>query len=114
VIAVTAVTLDGRVYRRAVQGPHIDLAAPGVDVWSAASVSGARWHTGTSFAAPFVTAAVAALLHGQPDLASADVLSILAGSAEDLGEPGRDPMFGHGLVSMPLDCSTEVNSSDMP
>lgn len=114
VIAVTAVTLDGRVYRRAVQGPHIDLAAPGVDVWSAASVSGARWHTGTSFAAPFVTAAVAALLHGQPDLASADVLGILAGSAEDLGEPGRDPMFGHGLVSMPLDCSVEVDQSDMP
>jgi len=25
----------------------------------------------------------------------------LAGSARDLGEPGRDPVFGHGFVSAP-------------
>lgn len=105
VIAVTAVGLDSRVYRRAVQGTHIDLAAPGVDVWSAASVSGARWHTGTSFAAPFVTAAAATLLQAQPDLTPTEVLQALVGEASDLGEPGRDNVYGHGLIATPHDCA---------
>ncbi len=61
VIAVTAIDRAKRAYRRAGRGEHIDLAAPGVDVWTAASVPGARAKTGTSFATPFVTAAVALL-----------------------------------------------------
>lgn len=109
VIAVTAVTLDGRVYRRAVQGAHIDLAAPGVEVWSAASVSGARWHTGTSFAAPFVTAAAAAVLQNQPELTPAGVLEALTESASDLGDPGPDQIFGHGLVAMPVGCGDALD-----
>jgi len=59
VIAATAVDADLRIYRRAVRGEHVDFAAPGVEVWTAASLRGARPQTGTSFAAPFVTAAVA-------------------------------------------------------
>lgn len=105
VIAVTAVNLDGRIYRRAVQGTHIDLAAPGVDVWSAASVSGARWHTGTSFAAPFVTAAVGALLQSRPNLTPTEVLQALVDEASDLGEPGHDDVFGHGVVAAPSICA---------
>ena len=99
VIAVTAVTLGSRVYRRAVQGPHIDLAAPGVDVWSAASVSGARWHTGTSFAAPFVTAAAAVLRQGEPDMTPDQIRTALAADARDLGTEGRDDVYGYGLVA---------------
>lgn len=105
VIAVTAVDRGGRIYRRAGQGAHIDLAAPGVEVWAAASVSGGRSKTGTSFAAPFVTAAVARLLQSRPDLAPADVAAWLAREAQDLGEPGQDPVFGHGLLRFPApDC----------
>ena len=42
VIAVTAVDRMKRPYRRAGRGEHIDLSAPGVDIWTAASISGAR------------------------------------------------------------------------
>jgi len=99
VIAVTAVDATGQVYRRAPQGEFVELAAPGVEVWTAASVSGAKPKTGTSFAVPFATAA-AALLRGQaPEVTAADVRASLARAAADLGEPGRDPVFGHGLVS---------------
>lgn len=98
VIGVTAVDRSGTVYRRAGRGPHVDLAAPGVEVWTAASVRGARPKTGTSFAAPFVTAAAAALRASDPALTREEVAAALTGAARDLGEAGYDEVYGHGLV----------------
>jgi len=100
VIAVTAVDRAKRPYRRAGRGAHIDLAAPGIDIWTAASVSGGRTKTGTSFAAPFVTAAVSLLKSGRPQATPEEILAALASSAEDLGDVGRDPIFGFGLVNV--------------
>ncbi|MBK1870292.1 S8 family serine peptidase [Aestuariivirga sp. YIM B02566] len=99
VVAVTAVDRQKRAYRRAVRGPHIDLAAPGVDVWIAASVQGTRPRTGTSFAAPFVTAAIALARKNDPEARMEDILSRLTTTAEDLGAPGRDDTFGWGLLN---------------
>ena len=104
VIAVTAVDRRGQVYRRANRGAHIDIAAPGVDVWTAASVSGARTKTGTSYAAPFVTAAVAMMLQRQPELTPAEVRDRVVADARDLGDAGRDHVFGQGLLTPPQDC----------
>ena len=104
VIAVTAVDKAGRPYRRAVRGDHIDIAAPGVGVWTAASVSGARQKTGTSFAAPFVTAAAAALLSAKPGLSPAAVEAELMRSAEDMGKPGKDAVYGWGLLNARMLC----------
>ncbi|HWD13376.1 S8 family serine peptidase [Pseudochrobactrum sp. sp1633] len=106
VIAVTAVDRDGKPYRRAVRGAHIDLAAPGVGVWTAASVSGARQKTGTSFAAPFVTAAAARLKAEKPDLDNQQIAEELAGKAKDLGKPGHDPVFGWGLINAQALCAS--------
>lgn len=63
-LAVTAVDRDGAVYRRAIRGRHVDIAAPGVDILVP---TGGRVtvSSGTSMAAPFVTGIVAA----DPDLA---------------------------------------------
>lgn len=97
VIAVTAVDVDGRLYDQASRGDYVDLAAPGVRVRSPAA-SGSGFETGTSFAAPFVTAIVAAeLAAGAPDDATA-LHALLAKTSRDLGLPGRDPEFGWGLV----------------
>lgn len=105
VIAVTAVDRRGQVYRRANRGEHIDIAAPGVDVWTAASISGARTKTGTSYAAPFVTAAVAMMLQRQPDLTPAQVRERIVRNARDLGDAGRDHVFGQGLLTPPQGCA---------
>jgi len=107
VIAVTAIDRERNIYRRAVQGPHIDLAAPGVSVWTAASVSGARPKTGTSFAVPFVTAAAGLLRLSDPSLDARGVAQALRVRAADLGEPGPDPVFGAGLVPA-VDASCRV------
>ena len=61
---------------------------------------GAGWvfSIGTSMAAPKV-AGVAALIYAQnPGIKPAQVEAVLMQTAEDLGEPGFDPMFGHGVV----------------
>ena len=105
VIAVTAVDRVKRPYRRAGRGEHIDIAAPGVEVWTAASVSGARPKTGTSFAAPFVTAAAALIKSANGDASAADIRDALGKSAEDLGDPGKDPVFGWGLLNARAACA---------
>lgn len=109
VIAVTAVDRTGAIYRRAITGPHVDLAAPGVEVWTAASVNGARWKTGTSFAVPFVTAAAALLRTAQPELAANEVAETMRVSARNLGPPGRDDTYGAGLVQLEPFCRNGQN-----
>jgi serine protease len=56
-------------------------------------------YNGTSMASPHVTGVVALLLSKKPWLKPADVRSILRASANDLGAPGWDPLFGHGRVN---------------
>lgn len=97
VIAVTAIDADRRLYRNAVRGPHVDVAAPGVDVL-VGSGQNARFVTGTSIATPFVTARLAA----DPSLAGTRSIPIvrrqLAVTSAELGPRGRDTMFGYGLA----------------
>ena len=104
VIAVTAVDRDRVVYRRAIRGEHVDLAAPGVAVWTAASISGARWKTGTSYAVPFVTAAAAILREARPALTAPEIGPELARLATDIGDPGPDRIYGAGLLGLGTLC----------
>jgi hypothetical protein len=54
--------------------------------------------TGTSFAAPVVAARLAERM-AKPDPAIARTLiADLEKKARDLGPPGRDGIFGHGLI----------------
>lgn len=99
VIAVTAVDRRGEVYRRAGRGAHIDFAAPGVAV-SAASGRGIQGRTGTSFATPFVAAAAVLAIARNPELKGEGVVAALAEATRDLGEPGRDNIFGHGIPQL--------------
>lgn len=103
VIAVTAVDRQLQLYRRAAQGSHIDIAAPGVGVWTAASVRGSRQRTGTSFAAPFVAAA-AALAKSSGSGSPQDVERQLTTAAVDLGDPGKDDAYGWGLLDASRIC----------
>jgi subtilisin family serine protease len=54
---------------------------------------------GASMSAPHV-AGVAALMRAlRPDLRADEVVALLASTATDLGTPGRDPVYGDGLVN---------------
>ena len=104
VIAVTGVDADLRVYRWANRGRHVSFAAPGVDVWTIDRRDGGEYRDGTSFAAPFVTALAADLLSQRTDLASDDIVEELKLRARDLGDPGKDPIYGWGLIQGPPRC----------
>lgn len=108
VLAVTAVDSRLRAFRQGASGAHVAFAAPGVRLWTAASVSGGRQRSGTSYAAPFVAAAVAAARAADPEAGVDEIVARLAEEAIDLGAPGRDPVFGHGLVDASAVCGPEA------
>lgn len=96
VIAVTAVDAAFRRYRAANFGAHIEFAAPGVDLYVAEG-QGGNYASGTSYAAPIVTA-LAARLGAGGGLSVAALRDRLRSSAVDLGPSGFDSEFGWGLV----------------
>jgi subtilisin family serine protease len=100
VIAVTAVDQQRKVYRRATQGAYVDLAAPGVNVWTASVRGSGALRTGTSYAVPFVSAAAGLLLASEPQLDLKTVQARLGAHSHDLGKPGWDPTYGFGLIQM--------------
>src|SRR5690606_25228227 len=55
-------------------------------------------YQGTSMAAPHVTGIVALMLAQNPALTAADIRNRLSTYAIDLGTPGRDNVYGHGLI----------------
>jgi hypothetical protein len=102
VVGVTGVNPNRRVLPEAGQGPQVMWAAPGADMAVARSGGGYGIARGTSFAAPLVAGLLAAALR-EPDAARAAVaVEQLAASAVDLGTPGRDPVYGRGLVAEDL------------
>lgn len=97
VVAVTAVDSSGQVFRLANRGAYLDLSAPGVGMLHARAGGGYAASSGTSFAVPFAATAAARLRYLQP---GDDVLQLLLHSAEDLGPPGRDEIYGYGLLRL--------------
>lgn len=95
VMAVTAVDGRSQVFRLANRGSYLDLAAPGVGLLHARSGGGYATSSGTSFAVPFAATMAARLRYLSP---ASDIRSILTQSAEDLGPPGFDEIYGYGLL----------------
>ncbi|WP_439101054.1 S8 family serine peptidase [Congregibacter sp.] len=96
VVAVTAVDAARKVFRLANRGDYLALSAPGVNVRHAQSGGGYVASSGTSFAVPFAVTAAARLSQLRP---REDVVATLLGSAADLGPPGRDSIYGYGLLT---------------
>ena len=104
-IAVTAVDADLRPYQQSPEARYLDIAAPGVDVFVPQGEG--RYISGTSVAAPFVTAVIAADPSASR-LGSAEALRAwLRSGARDLGAPGEDNVFGAGLVQAGTACHSE-------
>ncbi len=113
VIAVTAVGKNKQNYRHANRGDYVDVSAPGVDVWAALPGAKQGYRTGTSFAAPFVTGLLAAMPAARKNIATKrDVLSRV--TFQDLGEPGRDPVYGEGLPLAPKTCNEIGGIASLP
>jgi subtilisin len=87
-------------------GEELELAAPGVDVLSTTAGGSHDFLSGTSQAAPHVTGVSALyILSNTEDLSGdglinhKDVRLMLQMEASDLGDDGKDEVYGYGLVN---------------
>ena len=120
VISVSAVDPNREKAIYSNSGPYVDVAAPGGsacgcptgDVWStwADESTGAfdyQFLNGTSMASPHVAGVIALMKSVNAALTPQDIDDLLMGShpllpgvqiTSDLGVPGRDDVFGSGLI----------------
>ena len=137
-ICVTATDRQRRLAPYSDHGPEVDVAAPGGDASVDSDHDGQPdgilqqtfadlsspfplltgfdfvYLQGTSMATPHVTGAVAMLLSNglNADNNTEAVRAILEQSCVDLGDPGRDPMFGYGLLQ--VDRALDVLAAGVP
>ncbi len=102
VVAVTGVDRQGNHAAISVTGPEAVIAAPAVDIFSTdirtGDNSGYSIGNGTSGAAAIVSGVVALIRSKFPKLSAAEVVHRLTATADDRGSPGRDPVYGYGIV----------------
>jgi Subtilase family len=97
-VAVTAIDRTGLVYLNANRGNYIEISAIGVGIGAEAPDGTMRPHSGTSFAAPFVSAYLARCMKGIAPQSRLACIRQMETRARDLGVPGRDPVYGYGLL----------------
>src|SRR5438445_5793688 len=81
-------------------GNNIDLAAPGVNIYTTTRGGGYGLGTGTSFAAPLVAGAAGLVISANPGLNAQQVQDILKQNADDLGTAGWDASYGAGRLNV--------------
>ena len=106
VIAVTATDESDLPGYNSPLGSALELAAPGVDIYSTVARGNYATLSGTSQATACVSGAAALYirslmtdLNGDWLVDNEDVRQMLQLTALDLGDPGRDEVYGFGLVS---------------
>lgn len=97
VLAVTAVDEQESVFGRANRGAYIDVAAPGVNIFTTSPAGTFDLATGTSMATAHVTGLIALLLSMNKQGVTPHLLEQ---TAIDLGLQGRDNDYGYGLVNV--------------
>jgi subtilisin family serine protease len=87
-------------------GPFVDLAAPASQILVAdphdpvGLPSGYGLDSGTSYAAPLAAGAAALAWSIAPDLTAEEVWDLVRTTAVDLGDPGRDEVYGYGRIDI--------------
>lgn len=76
------------------------LFAPGTNIRSTLDGGGYGVGSGTSFAAPHVSGAAAVVKAAFPGVSGEDVVDRLLLTAQDLGDPGVDTIYGRGLLDL--------------
>jgi len=99
IVSVSATDAADNLASFSSQGAYVDLAAPGVGLYTTTWGGGYSAPSGTSVASPVVAGVAALLWSVNPGLSPAQVESILKASSVDLGAPGADPAFGAGRVN---------------
>ncbi|MBU7037848.1 MAG: S8 family peptidase [Theionarchaea archaeon] len=98
VMAISATDSSDNIASWSNYGAEIELAAPGVSIYSTYEDGGYTTMSGTSMACPHVSGVAALILGAHPTYSNQQVRQTLWNTAEDLGTPGWDIYYGYGLV----------------
>lgn len=79
-------------------GNFVDLAAPGLNIWTTTLSGGYQQWWGTSLSSPIVAATAGLMLAANPAIGPVDTEKLLFASAKDLGTAGWDMYYGYGRV----------------
>lgn len=102
-ITVAAVNSSDERPRFSGVGTAVDIAAPGVSIYSTTlGTNGYASWSGTSMATPMITGTIALMKSADSTLSVSEIESSLFGTATDLGDPGKDSDFGYGRVNTDL------------
>ena len=110
VLGVGATASDDTIASFSTRGPQVAITAPGLRMVSTTPrgntflsgrgvTSGYAPLSGTSQASAFVAGVAALVWSAEPALTAAQVYARLVSTADDLGDPGRDDVFGAGRVN---------------
>ena len=99
VIAVSALGQDGNIWLNANTGRYIDVCAPGEKILSTGLNDSYVLSGGTSASAAIVSTLAAMLVSEYPNIPNLFIRQLIAQTAEDLGQKGRDPIYGNGKIN---------------
>jgi subtilisin family serine protease len=95
-------------------GPEVDVAAPGVDVFSTHLGGGYATGEGTSFSTAFVSGMVALLLSQDSSRSDDDIRALLRISSDDLPDGSAPNWDGWGRLDMGKALNTQVYRTVVP
>ena len=99
VLAVGATDSNDDIASFSEHHPYVDVAAPGVAIYSTYRRGSYGLLSGTSVATPHVSGLAALLWAADPNLTREDLVERIVESAEDLGAPGKDDYYGWGRIN---------------
>jgi type VII secretion-associated serine protease mycosin len=108
VVAVAGVDQRGDHADVSLTGPQVVLSAPAVNVMRPGLAHGYAVGTGTSDATAIVAGAAALVRAKYPNLSATEVVHRLTATAIDKGPPGRDDVYGYGIVNLVGALTAEV------
>jgi subtilisin family serine protease len=81
------------------QGISIGVAAPAEDLAGGMPAGGYADWAGTSGATPIVSGVAALIRSKWPEMSASQVINRIVSTAKDAGEPGKDPLYGFGVLN---------------
>ena len=126
IISVSATDSADNLASFSSQGNYVDVAAPGVGIYTTTTGGGYGAPSGTSFSSPLAAGVVALMMSVNPGLKPSQVESLLEANADNFGLPGYDTAYGNGRInayravaaaatgSPPPDTTAPVTNIDAP
>ena len=99
VISVSAVNEDETIWVNSNYNDQVDISAPGTLIVTTAMNNGYATASGTSLAAPHVSAVIGLILSHFTEFDSNQIIQQLLSGAQDKGAPGYDVYYGVGIVN---------------